>query len=80
MKISDYVKNNRLAVIVKPNSSKNKIVKYDDSKKALRVDIKAPPESGKANLQLVKFFSKLLKKNVKIVSGAKSKKKILKFS
>ena len=77
MDISKYIKNNRLKILVKPNSSKNRIIKWDSDKKALRVNIKAPPESGKANLEAVKFFTKLLKKNIKIISGFKSKQKVL---
>ena len=78
--IQKYIKNNRLKIIVKPNSPKNQIIKYDSDKQALRVNIKALPESGKANLEVVKFFSKLLKKKVDIITGLKSKQKVLKIS
>ena len=77
MNISNYIKDNKLKILVKPNSSKNEIIKYDSDKEALRVNIKALPESGKANLEVIKYFSKLLKKNIKIISGFKSKQKVL---
>ncbi|MBT4824098.1 YggU family protein [Candidatus Woesearchaeota archaeon] len=74
-----YIKNNLLKIIVKPNSSKNEILGYDDLKKGIKVNIKAPADKNKANVEVVKFFSKLLKKEVKIKSGLTSKEKILKI-
>ncbi len=79
MSVSDYVINNKLNIIVRPNSSENKIIGYDENRKALRVDIAARPEENKANIEAVKFFSKLLKKKVKIKSGLRSKEKLLVF-
>lgn len=67
----------RIIVIVRPNSPKTEIKEYDKEKKAYRVNIKAPPEKGKANLEIIRFFSKLLKKKVRIVSGMKSREKLL---
>lgn len=75
-----YFKNKRLTIVVKPNSPKNKIIKWDSEKKVLIVEIKALAEKNKANIEIVKFFSKLLKKKVKIVSGFNSKKKVLQLS
>ena len=65
-------------IIVKPNSPKSEIKSYDKDKQAYRVNIKAHPEKGKANLEVIKFFSKLLKKEVKIIKGLKSKEKTIK--
>ncbi|MBW2984516.1 DUF167 domain-containing protein [Candidatus Woesearchaeota archaeon] len=67
-------------IIVKPNSSKNKIVGFDKEKQAYRIEIKAKPEANKANVEIVKFFTKLTKNKVKIVKGLRSKEKILKIS
>jgi len=77
MEIKDLIKNNSLKIIVKPNSSKTEILNYDKNKQALRVNIKAKPENNQANIEIIKFFSKLLKKNIKIIKGMKSKEKIL---
>ncbi len=77
--LEKHIKNNTLTITVKPNSSKNKIINYCYNRKALIVEIKAPPENNKANIEVIKFFSKLTKKQVKIVSGLSSKKKLLKF-
>ncbi len=77
MNIEDYVENELLKVHVKPNSKKTEIIGYDFEKKILKVAISEPADKNKANLEVVKFFSKLLKKQVKIKSGLKSKEKTL---
>ena len=75
--IFDFIKNNKLKIIVKPNSPRNEITGWDNNKNALRVCVKAEPEKGRANKEVVKFFSKLLKKKVVIDSGFKSREKII---
>jgi uncharacterized protein (TIGR00251 family) len=64
-------------VIVKPDSPKNKIVSFEDD--TYKIEIKAPAEKNKANIELIKFLSKKLDKDVKIISGFNSKKKIIKI-
>ena len=71
------IKEKTFKVIVKPNSPKSKVVGFDKEREAYRVDIKAKPEQNKANIEVIKFFSKLLKKDVKIIKGLKSKQKVL---
>ncbi len=78
--VNKYIKNNSLKIIVKPSSHANKIVKFDDERDALKVEIKAPPEKGKANIEVIKFFSKLTGKKAKIAKGMKSKEKTIAFS
>lgn len=73
------VKNNTLNVLVKPNSGKNKVVGYDDSRDAVKINIKAEPEKGKANAELVKFLRKLTKKEVRVVSGHTIRQKVIKL-
>ena len=41
----------------------------------IKVYLKSPPEGNRANLELVNEFGKLFGNPVKILSGAKSKKK-----
>jgi len=72
------IKESPFKIIVKPNSFKNEVLGYDCGKGAYRVAIKAKPENNKANIEIIRFFSKLLKKRVKIVKGLKSKEKIIK--
>ena len=74
---SYFNKNNCLKIIVKPNSSSNEILGFDSEKQALKISISAPADKNKANLELIKFLSKLLKKRVRIKSGLKSKEKIV---
>lgn len=72
-----YIKNSHLQILVKPNSPKTEIVKWDSERSALRVNIHAKPEDNEANIEVVKFFSKLLKKKVIIKSGLRNKEKLL---
>ena len=84
MKNSQYAflkeENNVLILRIKavPNSSKNEICGLFDD--ALKVKIKAAAVENKANEELVKFFSKLLKvpkSSVILKSGGTSKLKII---
>ncbi len=65
----------RLQVKVRPNARKTAIL--EQTAGTLVVSIAAPSEDNKANLELIKFLSKKLKKQVRIVSGFGSKTKIL---
>ena len=67
----------RFRILVKPDCSENKLVGFDESRNAWRVEIAAPAEDNKANIEVIKFFSKLTKKRVRIVSGLTSKEKLL---
>lgn len=78
--IKDHLKKRTLKIIVKPNSNKTEIIKLNEDKKALIINVKSPPEKGKANIEIIKFFTKLLKKKVLIKSGLSSKEKILQIS
>ncbi len=77
MDIENFISNNTLKIFVKPNSNKTEIVNLDKNNKIIKVNVKAPAEKNKANVEIIKFFSKLLKKRVIIKKGLKSRKKIL---
>ena len=79
MRIDECIKNNSLKIIAKTSSPKTEIAGWDREKNALRVNVHAEPEKGKANREIIKFFSKLTKKKVKIASGLTSKQKLLRF-
>lgn len=64
-------------VLVKPNSPKTEFIGLVNG--ILKIALKAHPENGKANVELVKFLKKQLKKDVKIISGFTSKKKIVRI-
>ena len=67
----------KFRIIVKPNSKENKIVYYDFERKAYRISIQAKPHDDKANIEIINFLSKTLKKRVRISSGLKSREKII---
>lgn len=73
------IKDKIFKVIVKANMPKNEIVRFDKERGAYRVNIREKAENNKANIEIIKFFSKLLKKKVKIIKGLKSREKILKI-
>ncbi|MFA5797415.1 MAG: DUF167 domain-containing protein [Candidatus Woesearchaeota archaeon] len=75
--IFSHISGNYLAIIVKPSSSKTEIIGWDELRKALRVNIHAKPDNNEANEEVVKFFSKLLKKKVSIKSGTRSREKLI---
>lgn len=71
------IKESRFNVIVKTKSNSNKLVGFDKEKQAYSLNIKAVPEKGQANKEIIRFLSKLLKKQVRIVRGVKNKEKII---
>jgi len=75
--INRILEKRKFKVIVKPNSIKNDILGFDENKNALKINIAAPADRNKANIELVKFLSKILKKKVRIVSGFASREKII---
>lgn len=76
-------KNNEVYIAVKvmPNAPRSTIKGFLEDK-TLKVDIKAVPENGKANIELIKLFSRIFslkKENIKIISGAGTRKKLIKI-
>ena len=69
----------KFKIIVRPSSKENRIEGFDKERNAYRISIKAKPEGNKANIEIIKFLSKSLKRKVRIVSGLKSKEKIIEF-
>lgn len=67
----------KFKVIVSANSKRNEITSFDEAKNAYRVSIKARAEDNKANIELMKFLSKTTKKKARIVSGLRSREKII---
>lgn len=77
MDVNSHIHNNRLKVRVKPNASKTAILNYNEKRQAIEIAIKAIPDKGEANKELIKFLTKLLKKKVIIKSGKTSRDKWL---
>jgi uncharacterized protein (TIGR00251 family) len=67
----------RVKIMVKPNAKKDELLGFDEEKQSYKVAIAAPPEDNKANIAIIKFFTRLTKKKVTIVTGLTSKQKLL---
>ena len=63
-----------LEVKVKVNCSRNKLVIKNDD---YIIELNAKPKNNEANLELIKFLSKELRKRVRIIKGFKSKTKLI---
>lgn len=63
-----------IKVRVKTNSGVNEINKHKDH---YEVKIKAKPKGGEANLEVIKLINKKFKKKARIISGFKSKEKLV---
>lgn len=63
----------KIEIKVIPNSNVEEIVESEP----LIVRIKEPPIKNKANKAVIKVLSKYFNANVRIVSGAKSRRKIV---
>lgn len=75
--IEKHINNGKIKVKIKPNSSENKIKSWNKFREILKINIKSPPEKGKANKELIKFLSKKLNKKVRIIKGKTSRIKLL---
>lgn len=67
-----------IEVHVKPNSREN-LIYFDEEKKVYIACVKAQAEDGKANSELLKILKKESGKTGKIISGAASRKKLIKL-
>lgn len=75
MNLEDCIINNSLTIRVKPNAKKTQITKID--KGVVFLGVAAQAENNRANIEVIKFFSRLLKANIKIIKGKTSKEKVL---
>ena len=75
MELNKHIKEYLLQIRVTPNSSKNELVEENGK---LKLFLKAIPEKGKANKEIIKFFKKNYSLKVEIKSGETSRNKVLK--
>lgn len=76
-----YQSNMKYTIKVIPKSSQNQIVEQKDD--FLKIKLKAIPEKGKANDELIKFLSKhfkIPKSNINIIKGQTNKNKIIEIN
>lgn len=67
-----------LPVKVHPGANRNKITSFSDG--ILYVKISAPPDKGKANLELIDFLSRSLgvsKSSITIIKGTTTRNKLI---
>ena len=64
-------------VIVKVNQPKTEIL--EETENTLKVALKAKPEEGKANKELINFLSKKFDSKIEIIKGKKNRKKLVKL-
>ena len=84
-KLFHYNDDQKIAIIglrVKANAKINKVEKYIliNNKAYLRLSVRAVPEKGKANEEIINFLSKewkIIKSNLEIISGQTSNIKLL---
>ncbi len=67
----------QLKIIVKPNSPRTEIL--EESEDQIKLAVKAKPEKGAANREVIKFLSKHFGKEVRIIKGLTSKRKLVSF-
>jgi uncharacterized protein (TIGR00251 family) len=65
-----------IEVVVRPGSGRSGVVGADE-KGVLKVTLKAQPQDGKANIELVKLLSKHFGRRASIKSGHASKRKLV---
>lgn len=68
----------KIKLIVKTKANKNEIISFEDN--ILKLNIKAIPMKDEANKEIIKFLHKALKKRITIVSGLKSKEKVIQIN
>lgn len=78
--------NGYIRIKIIPRSQKNEIteiIKDEEGEKTIKIRIKAPPEKGKANAELIKFLSKtfnIKRDAISIISGKTDRLKLIKIS
>jgi len=64
-----------IQLTVRTNAPETKITKQEGDQ--WRMDVHAPPENNKANLEIIKFLTKTYDADIKILKGFTSRKKTM---
>lgn len=78
--IKKHKKGITLNIKITPNAAQNKIKKWEKADTQLKMEVKAAPEKGKANKEVIKLLSKQLKtpqNKLEILTGSTTKTKII---
>ena len=76
---NEILKKGTFMLEVKTNANNTKLKEFNNSKKSYLMEVAAPPQDNKANLEIIKYFKKNLKKDIRILSGLTSKKKLIRL-
>ena len=74
MELVKWIRDGKFRVKVIPNSSKLELIEEENG---LKLYLQAVPDKNKANQELIKFFKKKYGLKVEIVSGMRSREKVL---
>jgi len=66
-----------LMIVVKTNANETKLKEYDAQRRVYLMDVAASPTDNKANEEIKRYFKKEIGRNMRIISGATSKKKLI---
>ena len=66
----------KISIIVKKTGCKKTEI-ISENRDILEINVKGQPENGKANIEIIKFFTRKYKKPAKIIKGLKAKKKVV---
>ncbi|OUJ19461.1 hypothetical protein AMET1_0131 [Methanonatronarchaeum thermophilum] len=72
----------QLRVNVNPGQNKTQITGYNEWRQRIRIDVKEPPEKGKANKELINYLQNILsvnKNDISITKGHRQNKKTIKI-
>lgn len=72
-----------LAIRVKPNAARTRVLGVNKDRAALEVALHAPPRDGEANDELLRFLREKLgvaRANLSLVSGPRSRDKVVEVS
>jgi len=70
-----------IKILVIPNAKRPEIIELDDN--SLKIKLKSPAEGGRANKELISVLSKhykVSKSKINIISGEKSRNKIIELA
>jgi len=67
----------KFKVIVKTKSKRSEITEYDKDTNTYKISLKAKPIEGEANKELLRFLRKEFNAQHRIVSGFRSKEKLI---
>ena len=69
-----------ITVNARSNARKTAIISYDPGRDEYRIDVAAPAEGNRANLEIIKHLGRMTGKRPRIKSGLASKRKNISFS